>query len=332
MTRTLPRTRPSTARSRRRPRTDFQLGSRAAQDLKIVETDQLQVVYFDPSGSHLAPYVTQSFLNSLNAQKARFGYEPDGKVTVLLQDFARPWQRDGHPRCAAQPDLHRRRAARAVVRDVQPGRAVYTLSNHELVHTVVGDQASAGDLTARRWLGGKVAPAAEHPEIDLLQLPDQSARVVATLVPGGQRGFHGDLVRRRPGRAQGGYDEMVFRAMVRDGAEFYDPLGLVSKGTEVDFQIGGQRVSLRHALHELPRHGVHARKADRLAAARGRHRELLHARFRTRVRQVPRGRLAGLDPLGARLSAGEPDAVRSIPSRPTRKLPGADSAPSPAPT
>jgi len=40
------------------------------------------------------------------------------------------------------------------------------------------------------------------------------------------------------GRAQGGYDEMVFRAMVQDGAKFYDPLGLVSKGTEIDFQTG----------------------------------------------------------------------------------------------
>ena len=40
------------------------------------------------------------------------------------------------------------------------------------------------------------------------------------------------------GRAQGGYDEMVFRAMVRDGAHFYDPLGLESRGTRVDFQVG----------------------------------------------------------------------------------------------
>ena len=40
------------------------------------------------------------------------------------------------------------------------------------------------------------------------------------------------------GRAQGGYDEMVFRAMVQDEAKFYDPLGLVSKGTEIDFKTG----------------------------------------------------------------------------------------------
>src|SRR6185369_8683291 len=40
------------------------------------------------------------------------------------------------------------------------------------------------------------------------------------------------------GRAQGGYDEMMFRAMVRDHAPFYDPLGLESRGVRVDFQVG----------------------------------------------------------------------------------------------
>ena len=39
------------------------------------------------------------------------------------------------------------------------------------------------------------------------------------------------------GRVQSGYDEMVFRSMVRDNAPFYTPLGLVSKGTDVDFQL-----------------------------------------------------------------------------------------------
>ncbi len=40
------------------------------------------------------------------------------------------------------------------------------------------------------------------------------------------------------GRAQGPYDEMVFRSMVRDSAHFYDPLGLEAEGVRVDFQIG----------------------------------------------------------------------------------------------
>ena len=39
------------------------------------------------------------------------------------------------------------------------------------------------------------------------------------------------------GRAQGGWDEMVFRAMVKDHAHIYDPLGLASEGTKIDFQL-----------------------------------------------------------------------------------------------
>ena len=40
------------------------------------------------------------------------------------------------------------------------------------------------------------------------------------------------------GRAQGGYDEMVFRAMVRDNAHFYDPLGVAVRAIRVNFQSG----------------------------------------------------------------------------------------------
>ena len=40
------------------------------------------------------------------------------------------------------------------------------------------------------------------------------------------------------GRAQGAYDEMVFRTMVQDEKRFYDALGLVSEGARIDFQVG----------------------------------------------------------------------------------------------
>ncbi len=40
------------------------------------------------------------------------------------------------------------------------------------------------------------------------------------------------------GRAMGGYDEMVFRTMVRDNARIYDVVGLESEGTAADFQTG----------------------------------------------------------------------------------------------
>ncbi len=39
-------------------------------------------------------------------------------------------------------------------------------------------------------------------------------------------------------RALGGYDEMVFRAMIRDDSYIYNVVGLESEGTTVDFQTG----------------------------------------------------------------------------------------------
>ena len=119
-----------------------------------------------------------------------------------------------------------------------PGERVYTLSNHELVHTVVGDQASDADKTARRWLGGKVAPAAEHPETILYNYLTNPRASTPRWYQEGSAVFMETWYGGGLGRAQGGFDEMVFRAMVRDKATFYDPLGLVSKGTEVDFQSG----------------------------------------------------------------------------------------------
>jgi sugar lactone lactonase YvrE len=213
-------------------------GATIAQDLKIVETDELQVVYFDPSGAYLAPYVTQSFLNSLNVQKKLFGYQPDGKIGVLLQDFGDRGNATailGAPRNRIFIDV-----APPVLsfETFSPGERVYTLSNHELVHTVVGDQASSADKTARRWLGGKVAPAAEHPETILYNYLTNPRASTPRWYQEGSAVFMETWYGGGLGRAQGGYDEMVFRAMVRDQAAFYDPLGLVSKGTEVDFQSG----------------------------------------------------------------------------------------------
>ena len=54
------------------------------------------------------------------------------------------------------------------------------------------------------------------------------------------------------GRAQGAYDEMVFRAMVRDGAHFYSNLGLVSKGVGRRLPDRHQRLPVRHPFLQLP--------------------------------------------------------------------------------
>jgi hypothetical protein len=115
---------------------------------------------------------------------------------------------------------------------------MYSLMNHELIHVVQSDIASEEDRRWRQIFLGKVPARPQHPEsliYNYLTVPrfttprwwaEGGAVFMETWMGGGV------------GRAQGGYDEMVFRAMVRDGAHFYDPLGLASRGVLVDFQTG----------------------------------------------------------------------------------------------
>jgi hypothetical protein len=210
----------------------------AQTEMKVLETDNLRLIYFAPAGEYLAPYATQTLLNALAAQKALFGYEPDDKVSVLLQDFADRGNAAavlGAPRNRIFLDL-----APPILsfETFSPGERLYTLANHELVHTVVGDQASPADSQVRRWLGGKVVAVPEHPESILYNYLTNPRASSPRWFQEGSAVFMETWYGGGLGRAQGGYDEMVFRAMVRDGAGFYDPLGLVSKGTEVDFQTG----------------------------------------------------------------------------------------------
>lgn len=209
-----------------------------ADGTNVLETPHLRVVDFAPAEDYLVPYATQCFLNALASQQKIFHYVPDGKATVLLQDFA---DRGNATTVLAAPrdrifvDIA---PMNLTFETFSPGERMFTVANHETVHLVTSDTANATDLRYRHFFFGKVAPVAEHPESILyfyLTTPrassprwyqEGSAVFMETWLGGGL------------GRAQGGYDEMMFRAMVRDGAPFYDPLALVSKGTEVDFQVG----------------------------------------------------------------------------------------------
>jgi hypothetical protein len=207
-------------------------------DFKYLATDDLKLVYFDPAGAPLAPYAMQCYLGSLAAQKARFDYTPDGGIAVLLQDFSdrgAAMTTLGSPRDRVFHDVA---PANLVFETFSPGERLYTIANHELVHLATSDGASPSDARARRFFGGKVYPTAEHPETILYNYLTNPRALVPRWYQEGSATFMETWLGGGLGRAQGGYDEMVFRAMVRDGAKFYDPLGLVSTGTEVDFQVG----------------------------------------------------------------------------------------------
>ena len=201
-----------------------------------VETTDLKLVYFDPL-SYLAPHAVRTFTNSLAWQRRMLGWVPSEPTTVLLQDFADTGN-------AFQQSAPRN----ILIFDVAPiAHAFETfpatermsfLMNHETVHVAAGDMASEEDRRWRRFFFGKVSPRSQNPEsliYSYLTIPrfnsprwynEGGAVFLETWMQGGL------------GRAQGGYDEMVFRAMVRDNAHFYDPLGLASRAIRVNFQVG----------------------------------------------------------------------------------------------
>ena len=205
--------------------------------LSYVETRDLKLIYFDPTLSYLVPHAVRTFTNSLAWQRRVFGWVPYERTTVLLKDFADY----GNASAGAAP-------INSLTIDIAPlslafetnaaSERMYSLMNHELVHVATNDVWSEQDRRWRRFFLGKVMPDSHNPETlvyGYLTVPrfitprwflEGSAVFMETWMGGGV------------GRAQGGYDEMVFRAMVRDDAYFYDPLGLVSRGTRVDFQVG----------------------------------------------------------------------------------------------
>ncbi len=204
----------------------------------FVATRDLQVMYFDETGAYLVPYAVQCLVMSLAAQHARFGYQPDQPVAVLLQDFTDRGNAAavGVPRDRVFIDLA---PIDLAFETFSPGERTVTVANHELVHLVTTEMPNGDDRRMRRWFGGKVLPVPEHPESILYQYLTTPRIASPRWYQEGSAVFMETWYGGGLGRAQGGYDEMVFRAMVRDGTAFYDPLALVSKGTEVAFQALG---------------------------------------------------------------------------------------------
>jgi hypothetical protein len=208
-----------------------------ASELSEIQTNDLRLLYFDPSETYLTPYVVRSFENSIKYQRELFDYEPSEQVSVLLTDFA-DW---GNAGAIAVP-------RNALLVDIAPtpytfetsdtAERMYSLMNHELVHVVSMEQAATVDEKYRKFFGGKIETDADHPETILYSYLTNPRRASPRWYKEGIAVFMETWMAGGLGRAQGPYNEMVFRSKVRDGAQFYDPLGLAAEGTRVDFQVG----------------------------------------------------------------------------------------------
>ena len=109
---------------------------------------------------------------------------------------------------------------------------------HELMHVVASENATGADEFFRRIFFGKVNATPDHPESILYTYLTSPRRYAPRWYHEGIAVFMETWLAGGIGRALGGYDEMVFRSMVRDNAYFYDLVGLESEGTAADFQVG----------------------------------------------------------------------------------------------
>ncbi|MEO6113227.1 MAG: WD40 repeat domain-containing protein, partial [Sphingomicrobium sp.] len=205
--------------------------------LSTLETKNLSLLYIDPIQTYLTPYLGRAFENALDFHKKVFRWTPWDRTTVLLKDFSDY----GNAAALASP-------SNMVLLDVAPlslsmetfsaGERFFTLTNHELAHVAAIDVWNSQDAFWRRFLGGKPAPIQKHPESILYNFLTSPRNLTPRWYMEGSAVFFETWMAGGLGRAQGAYDEMVFRAKVRDNGRFYSPLGLESAGTQVDFQVG----------------------------------------------------------------------------------------------
>ena len=208
-----------------------------AFEMDVLETDDLRLLYFDPFQTYLVPHVVKNYHNSLTFQKKLFGWDPQEKTTIILTDLSDY----GNAGAAASPrngvSVFIAPASRTL-ETIPSSERIYMLMNHELVHVANMDMATKQDNRWRRFFGGKPRQDSRHPESMLYNYLATPRLTVPRWYLEGAAVFMETWMSGGLGRAQGAFDEMVFRAMVRDDAHFYSNLGIVSEGVGVDFQTG----------------------------------------------------------------------------------------------
>jgi hypothetical protein len=205
--------------------------------LSTLETKNLTLLYIDPVQTYLTPYLGRAFENSLAFHEKNLRWKPWEPVTILLKDFSDY----GNAAALGSPND-------MVLLDVaplslsmeafSPGERFFTLMNHELTHVGTIDVWNSHDSFWRHFLGGKPVPLQHHPASILYNFLTSPRNLSPRWYMEGSAVFMETWMAGGLGRAQGAYDEMVYRAKVRDHLRFFSPLGLESEGTQIDFQVG----------------------------------------------------------------------------------------------
>jgi hypothetical protein len=211
--------------------------TRASARLDDLETRDLRLVYPSSAMDFIAPYAARCFENSFRFHRELWGYTPSEKVTVVMDDMGD--YLNAGVSTAPTNNMSLSIAPANFVYETSPSneRMSFTM-NHELVHVIAFEKAAGRDRLFRSLFRGKVRETADQPLSMLYSYLTVPRRAAPRWYHEGIAVFLETWMAGGYGRAQGPYDEMVFRSMVRDGSHFYDPLGLEAEGTKVNFLVG----------------------------------------------------------------------------------------------
>ena len=214
------------------------LASRAhGTGFEVLETRNLRLVYRGVVHEILAPHTARCFENAMRFYGNVFQYTPDEQVTVILDD-AYDFNNGAAFAAPRNTVIVQIAPANTVYETLPSNERINHTMNHELAHIVALDGAAGSDRFFRWLFRGKVPTNPEQPETIVYEYLTHPRYAAPRWYHEGVASFFETWMAGGIGRAQGAYDEMVYRSMVRDGARFYDPVGLESEGTKVEFEAG----------------------------------------------------------------------------------------------
>ncbi len=203
--------------------------------LDMIQSDKMSLVTYNFGHKYVLPHAQRCFYNALKFHEALFDYQPTERISLLIQDFGDY----GNAGATAVPNnaISMGLSPFSYAFETSPaGERVFTMMNHELVHVVALDNATATDKFYRGMFLGKVDPDPIDPVSMVYSYLTVPRRYSPRWYHEGIASYLDTWMSGGLGLALGSYDEMVFRTRVKEDAHIYSAQGLESGGVTSDFQ------------------------------------------------------------------------------------------------
>lgn len=206
-------------------------------EIFVFKTNRMSLIYPGKGLYYLVPHTARCFENAVAFNRKFWNYNPARPVTIFFNDFTD--MGNGGARVSPNNFLNIAVAPFNYTFDILPANErLNWLMNHENTHLVTCDKPAGSDIFFRKILAGKIYPVEQNPITMLYSYLTMPRWYCPRWYQEGIATFMETWMSGGMGRSLGSYDEMVFRAMIRDSAYIYRPVGLESEGTTIDFMVG----------------------------------------------------------------------------------------------